>query len=72
MTAGTGVPLVTPFEDDRVDHDRFESLVAWFETQGIDFFVPCGSTGETPLLSAAERDAVIPTVAVTTNRPVLA
>lgn len=70
---GTGVPLVTPFDETgAVDHDRLESLTRWLESNGVDFLVPCGSTGEAPLLTIDERVAVIESVAETTDCPVLA
>lgn len=70
---GTGVPLVTPFDETgAVDHDRLETLTRWFEAEGVDFLVPCGSTGEAPLLTIDERVAVVETVAETTECPVLA
>ena len=69
---GTGVPLVTPFADGAVDHDALATLVEWVERAGVDFVVPCGSTGEAPLLSDAERAAVVETVADAANGPVLA
>ncbi|MFA9426126.1 dihydrodipicolinate synthase family protein [Natronorubrum sp. A-ect3] len=70
---GTGVPLVTPFDDaGAIDHDRLAMVADWLETNGVDFLVPCGSTGEAPLLTADERRHVIETVAETTELPVLA
>ena len=70
---GTGVPVVTPFAaDDSVDHERLASLVTWLEAEGVDFLVPCGSTGEAPLLSTAERREVVETVVNAANVPVLA
>lgn len=70
---GTGVPLATPFDDSgAVDHDRLASLADWLVDQGADFLVPCGSTGEAPLLSTGERVAVVETVAEATDRPVVA
>ncbi|ELY65775.1 dihydrodipicolinate synthase family protein [Natronococcus jeotgali] len=69
---GTGVPLVTPFADGAIDHERLRSLVAWLERAGVDFLVPCGSTGEGPSLTTAERAAVVETVADATDLPVLA
>ncbi|NKE35401.1 dihydrodipicolinate synthase family protein [Natronococcus sp. JC468] len=69
---GTGVPLATPFADGAIDHERLRSLVAWLERAGVDFLVPCGSTGEGPSLTTAERAAVVETVADATDLPVLA
>ncbi|MXV63036.1 dihydrodipicolinate synthase family protein [Natronorubrum sp. JWXQ-INN-674] len=70
---GTGVPLVTPFDDSgRIDHDRLETVADWLESQGVDFLVPCGSSGEAPLLTPDERVSVVETVAETTDLPVLA
>jgi dihydrodipicolinate synthase/N-acetylneuraminate lyase len=70
---GTGVPIVTPFDSSgRVDHARLRDLVGWLETAGVDFLVPCGSSGEAPLLTTDERVAVVETVAEATTLPVLA
>lgn len=57
---GAFTALVTPFAPDgSVDERAFRSLVSWQVLAGIDGLVPCGTTGESPTLSAAERDAVI-------------
>lgn len=70
---GTGVPIVTPFDaSGSVDTAALCDLVTWLEDAGIDFLVPCGSTGEAPLLSADERATVIETVVDATDLPVLA
>lgn len=70
---GTGVPIVTPFDGSgAVDRERLVELVEWLESAGVDFLVPCGSTGEAPLLTADERLTVIETVAEATDLPVLA
>jgi dihydrodipicolinate synthase/N-acetylneuraminate lyase len=59
---GTGVPLVTPF-DDSVDERALRELVGWLTDRGVDFLVACGSTGEAPLLSVEERARVVEVVA---------
>ena len=52
---GCGTALVTPFrQDGSIDESAFRNLVAWQVESGIDFLVPCGTTGETPTLSHDE------------------
>jgi 4-hydroxy-tetrahydrodipicolinate synthase len=70
---GTGVPIVTPFDSSgRVDRAQLRALVDWLEDRGVDFLVPCGSSGEAPLLTTDERITVVETVAEATPLPVLA
>ena len=57
---GCGTALVTPFrQDGSIDEAALRSLVAWQVESGIDFLVPCGTTGETPTLSHDEWLRVI-------------
>ena len=57
---GCGTALVTPFrQDGSVDETALRNLVAWQVESGIDFLVPCGTTGETPTLSHDEWLRVI-------------
>jgi 4-hydroxy-tetrahydrodipicolinate synthase len=57
---GCGTALVTPFRHDgAVDEAAFGELVTWQVESGIDFLVPCGTTGETPTLSRKEWLRVI-------------
>jgi 4-hydroxy-tetrahydrodipicolinate synthase len=59
---GCGTALVTPFRPDgSIDETALRSLVAWQVESGIDFLVPCGTTGETPTLSHDEWLHVIDT-----------
>jgi 4-hydroxy-tetrahydrodipicolinate synthase len=52
---GCGTALVTPFKQDgSIDENSLRNLVAWQVESGIDFLVPCGTTGETPTLSHDE------------------
>jgi 4-hydroxy-tetrahydrodipicolinate synthase len=60
---GLGVPLATPFDDDRsVDHAALAALTASVTEAGADVLVPCGSNSESELLTAGERAAVVETV----------
>jgi 4-hydroxy-tetrahydrodipicolinate synthase len=57
---GCGTALVTPFhQDGSIDETALRNLVAWQIESGIDFLVPCGTTGETPTLSHDEWLRVI-------------
>jgi 4-hydroxy-tetrahydrodipicolinate synthase len=59
---GCGTALVTPFhQDGSIDDAALRNLVAWQVESGIDFLVPCGTTGETPTLSHDEWLRVIDT-----------
>jgi len=72
---GCGTALVTPFRPDgAVDEVALRELVAWQIESGIDFLVPCGTTGETPTLSRKEWLRVIDvTVEVSAGRvPIVA
>lgn len=56
---GCGTALVTPFDDrGRIDFGALERLTDWQIRDGIDFLVPCGTTGESPTLSGEERKAI--------------
>jgi 4-hydroxy-tetrahydrodipicolinate synthase len=72
---GCGTALVTPFQQDgSIDQSALRSLVAWQVESGIDFLVPCGTTGETPTLTHDEWLYVIDvTVEVVAGRiPIVA
>lgn len=59
---GCGTALITPFTTDgAIDDSALRNLVAWQVESGIDFLVPCGTTGETPTLSHDEWLHVIDT-----------
>jgi 4-hydroxy-tetrahydrodipicolinate synthase len=63
---GCGTALVTPFTDaGEVDFPALRALVQWQIEEGIDFLVPCGSTGEAQTLSDSERERVVGTVVET-------
>jgi 4-hydroxy-tetrahydrodipicolinate synthase len=57
---GCGTALVTPFQQDgSLDETALRNLVGWQVESGIDFLIPCGTTGETPTLSHDEWLRVI-------------
>lgn len=57
---GCGTALVTPFRrDGAVDEAALRELVRWQIAEGIDFLVPCGSTGEAQTMTVDERARVV-------------
>jgi 4-hydroxy-tetrahydrodipicolinate synthase len=57
---GCGTALLTPFQEDgSLDERALASFVEWQVRSGIDFLVPCGTTGETPTLTREEWLRVI-------------
>src|ERR1700693_1235490 len=57
---GCGTALVTPFKKDlSIDEESLRRFVEFQITEGIDFLVPCGTTGESATLSDEEQRRVI-------------
>jgi 4-hydroxy-tetrahydrodipicolinate synthase len=57
---GCGTALVTPFaKDGTVDVEALRRLVEFQLREGIDFLVPCGTTGETPALEHEEYVGIL-------------
>jgi 4-hydroxy-tetrahydrodipicolinate synthase len=72
---GCGTALITPFhQDGSLDETALRNLIAWQIESGIDFLVPCGTTGETPTLTHDEWLRVIDvTIEVASGRvPIVA
>jgi 4-hydroxy-tetrahydrodipicolinate synthase len=60
MFTGCGTALVTPFRRDlSLDEAALRKLVRRQVEAGIDFLVPCGTTGESPTLTRAEHLRVV-------------
>ena len=60
MFTGCGTALVTPFNDDlSLDEVTLRALVRRQIEAGIDFLVPCGTTGESPTLTQKEHLRVV-------------
>ena len=57
---GTGTALVTPFRHDgTLDERKLQGLIQRQIEAGIDFLVPCGTTGESPTLTHEEHLRVV-------------
>ena len=60
---GTGVALVTPFDQNKaVDYSALKNLVEDLIQGGVEYLVVLGTTGETATLSEKEQQSVIETV----------
>ena len=60
MFTGCGTALVTPFRKDlSLDEATLRALVRRQIEAGINFLVPCGTTGESPTLTRAEHLRVV-------------
>src|SRR5690242_859050 len=57
---GTGTALVTPFrQDGALDERALHTLIKRQVDAGVDFLVPCGTTGESPTLTHEEHLRVV-------------
>lgn len=56
---GCGVALVTPFCDGRVDFDAMGRLIDRQIAAGTNALIVCGTTGEPPTLTTAEKTAAL-------------
>ncbi|PHV12622.1 dihydrodipicolinate synthase family protein [Chitinimonas sp. BJB300] len=64
--------ITTPFKPDlNVDHEALNRNVQWLAGAGCTGIVPCGSLGEGATLSLEEKLAVIETVAMAVDLPVI-
>lgn len=65
---GCGTALVTPFQPNgKIDENTLENLVQFQIEEGIDFLVPCGTTGESATMTKDEHLYVIQKVVEVTN-----
>ncbi|MEA2489813.1 MAG: 4-hydroxy-tetrahydrodipicolinate synthase [Acidobacteriota bacterium] len=60
MFRGVGTALITPFTPaGALDEAALAKFVDWQITEGVNFLVPCGTTGENPTLTPAEHRRVV-------------
>ncbi len=60
MFTGCGTAMVTPFRRDRaLDEPQLRNLIPRQIEAGINFLVPCGTTGESPTLTHEEHLRVV-------------
>tara|TARA_Y100000817_G_scaffold46089_1_gene32212 strand:+ start:10 stop:894 length:885 start_codon:yes stop_codon:yes gene_type:complete len=59
MFKGSIVALITPFKNNKIDEDRYASLIHYHISNGTNGLVPAGTTGESPTLDHDEHKKVI-------------
>lgn len=71
---GSGVALVTPFKNNKVDYDKLSELIEFHIENNTDSIIICGTTGESSTMSDFEkRETIKFTVEKVRNRiPVIA
>ncbi len=74
MFQGAYVAIVTPFKNGQVDEATLRELIEFQIANGTHGIVPCGTTGESPVLSFKEHERVVDITVEQVNKrvPVLA
>ncbi|MCB2289601.1 4-hydroxy-tetrahydrodipicolinate synthase [Clostridium sp. CS001] len=71
---GSGVAIVTPFNERGVDMKKLEELIEWHINSKTDAIIVCGTTGEASTMTEQERKETIKFVVDVVNKriPVIA
>jgi 4-hydroxy-tetrahydrodipicolinate synthase len=71
---GSGVALVTPFKDGKIDFQKLGEIIEYHIKEGTDAFIVCGTTGEASTMTDEEQIETIKFVIDKTNKriPVIA
>ncbi|MBU3185423.1 4-hydroxy-tetrahydrodipicolinate synthase [Clostridium estertheticum] len=71
---GSGVALITPFNERGVDFKKLEELIEWHITSKTDAIIVCGTTGEASTMTEQEKKETIKFVVDLVNKriPVIA
>ena len=71
---GSGVALVTPFKNGKVNYEKMEELIEWHIDNKTDSIIVCGTTGESATMTDEERKITIKFVVDKVNKriPVIA
>jgi 4-hydroxy-tetrahydrodipicolinate synthase len=56
---GVWLPIITPFNDDKIDYKSYGRLIEHYVDKGISGLIPLGTTGEIPTLSDYEFEEMI-------------
>lgn len=56
---GVWLPIITPFNNDKIDYKSYRKLIDYYTDKGISGIIPMGTTGEIPVLSDFEFEEMI-------------
>jgi 4-hydroxy-tetrahydrodipicolinate synthase len=59
LFTGSGVAIVTPFKEGKVNYSKLEEILNWHIEQGTDAIIVCGTTGEASTMSEDEQKETI-------------
>ena len=59
LFTGSGVAIVTPFNEDGVDFEAFGRLIEYQVEHGTDAIIVCGTTGESATMPDYEHISVV-------------
>ena len=71
---GSGVALVTPFKNGKINYEKMGELIEWHIKNKTDAIIVCGTTGESSTMTDEERKSTIKFVVDKVNKkiPVIA
>lgn len=71
---GSGVAIITPFNENGIDYEKLRELLEWHVKESTDAIIVCGTTGEATTMTEQEKkDTIKFTVDVINKRiPVIA
>ncbi len=55
MFKGSGVAIVTPFNEEGIDFIKLEELLEWHIGENTDAIIVCGTTGEASTMTTEEQ-----------------
>lgn len=56
---GVWLPIITPFQEDKIDYTSYKKLIDHYSDKGISGMIPLGTTGEIPTLDDYEFENMI-------------
>ena len=56
---GSGVAIITPFNENGIDFEKFKYLIEWHIKESTDAIIVCGTTGEATTMTEQEKKEAI-------------